>query len=77
MRIILKTSTVAIILAVIVIVLLVIVVFNMGFDMGSSPSEMQQFCTWLGETKAGSTYEGCMAGDYSNSDYEMWVGFTG
>jgi len=40
MRIILKTSTVAIILAVIVIVLLVIVVFNMGFDIGSSSSQM-------------------------------------
>ena len=61
----------------IAIISIVILVVFLGIVYLGSPSEMQQFCTWLGETKAGSTYEGCMAGDYSNSDYEMWVGFTG
>jgi len=61
----------------IAIISIVVLVVFLGIVYLGTPSEMQQFCTWLGETKAGSTYEGCMAGDYSNSDYEMWIGFTG
>mgnify|MGYP000588971821 CR=1 FL=1 len=61
----------------IAIISIVVLVMFLGIIYLGTPSEMQQFCTWLGETKAGSTYEGCMAGNYSNSDYEMWIGFTG
>ena len=54
--------------------ILVVVIGAMYFG---TPSEFEQFCIWLSETKAGSTYEGCLAGEYTDSDYEMWIGFTG
>ena len=60
-----------------VIVSVVILVVILGIIFIGTPSELEQFCKWLSETKAGSTYEGCLAGDYTDIDYEMWIGFTG
>ena len=59
------------------IISIIVVVVVLGAIYFGTPSEFEQFCMWLGETKAGSTYEGCLAGEYTDIDYEMWVGFTG